>query len=358
MLARFEQLGFSHASLKSVLMSWTGRIRKLGGSVAGWLPLPALELLCDPPVVAPCYHVVTDRTPVHVKHLFANRNIPAFRSELDRLLRRYTPISLQELKAGHFSGRRLFLSFDDGLREIHDIVAPICLAKGIPATFFVNSAFLDNRELFFRHKASILCEACQARESGSVLAALGELETVRKRIGSGEVEPKSFFLSLRFSDRGVLDECASRLGIDFREYLKNEQPYLTSDQLNKLILQGFSVGAHSVDHPLYSELPLDEQLRQTRQCLLDLSSYIQPGPKSFAFPFVSDGVSPEFFERVFQEDIADLIFCIGGIAAQPRAGIIRRFPVEDPKNLAIHDALKKHLRSAARLHFGSAWTGN
>ena len=50
------------------------------------------------------------------------------------------------------------LTFDDGFREIYDIIAPILLDKGIPATFFISSGFLDNRELCYQHKASLLVE--------------------------------------------------------------------------------------------------------------------------------------------------------------------------------------------------------
>ena len=52
----------------------------------------------------------------------------------------------------------MFLSFDDGLREIANEIAPLCRQVGVPATFFVNSASLDNRFLCFRNKASLLIE--------------------------------------------------------------------------------------------------------------------------------------------------------------------------------------------------------
>ena len=47
--------------------------------------------------------------------------------------------------SGKLDRRCLHLTFDDGFRELHDVVAPILLRKGIPATFFVNSAFIDNK---------------------------------------------------------------------------------------------------------------------------------------------------------------------------------------------------------------------
>ena len=54
---------------------------------------------------------------------------------------------------------KVFLSFDDGLREVYTIIAPILKERGLPATFFITTDFIDNKKLFYRNKASLLIEA-------------------------------------------------------------------------------------------------------------------------------------------------------------------------------------------------------
>ena len=84
------------------------------------------------------------------------------------MLQNFEPLSLQELYEIMLGKRELHtpafhLTFDDGLREVFDIAAPILKQKGIPATIFLNSGFVDNRSLFFRYKVSVLLELLQSQ---------------------------------------------------------------------------------------------------------------------------------------------------------------------------------------------------
>lgn len=49
------------------------------------------------------------------------------------------------------------------MRQCYDVILPILEAKGIPATFFINSGFIDNKDLFFRFKASFLIDELHKR---------------------------------------------------------------------------------------------------------------------------------------------------------------------------------------------------
>jgi peptidoglycan/xylan/chitin deacetylase (PgdA/CDA1 family) len=250
-------------------------------------------------------------------------------------LGQFKPLSLTELarairENGRAPERSLFLSFDDGFRETIETIAPICLEKGVPATFFLNTAFLDNRALCFRHKASILAERC---------ILLGRERTERALRGfdgsSGTAGPAEFFLTRRFSHAGVLDCCAPLLEVDFDAYLRSEKPYLTGSQVKRLTEKGFEIGAHSIDHPLYSELTLEEQLFQTRQSMSQLAQQFHPPTKGFAFPFVSDGVKSEFYRAILDDNAAELIFCLGGDPEHSSNRLVQRFGVEgrNPKSL-------------------------
>src|SRR5690242_8692376 len=118
------------------------------------MPLLVIRSLTRRGVIAPCYHLVSDRPPLHVRYLYECRGEQDFRAELDLLLRHFKPLSLTELaraieRDGRAPDGSLFLTFDDGFREASEYIAPICLEKGVPATFFLNTAFLDNRTLCF-----------------------------------------------------------------------------------------------------------------------------------------------------------------------------------------------------------------
>jgi peptidoglycan/xylan/chitin deacetylase (PgdA/CDA1 family) len=306
--------------------------------------------------VAPCYHLVSDHPPIHIQHLYQCRDVADFGRELDWLLRHFRPICLKELtrcilEDGRQPDGTFFFSCDDGVREVSEYIAPICLSKGIPATFFLTTGFLDNRTLFFRHKASILIHRCE------VLGRKRSIDVLRKFDSwTGTADIATFFLSIKYQQTAVLDRCAELLEMDFEAYLKEEKPYLTSEQVKGLLKQGFDIGGHSVDHPLYADLSFDEQLRQTRACMAELGSRFGVTVKGFAFPFVSDGVAPEFYSSILAEGTADMVFCLGGMPRGGAGRAVERFGVEGPTTVALTRLLRDQVcrqylnRVRRRLH--------
>jgi peptidoglycan/xylan/chitin deacetylase (PgdA/CDA1 family) len=301
-----------------------GAIRGLAAGMR-LLPLAALRRAAGTPLLAPLYHIVADEAPAHVKYLFAVRNPRTFSDDLDFFLRECTPVTLAQLHS-HAAGekaiprRAIFLSFDDGLREVADVIAPILHRRGIPATFFLNSAFVDNQSLLYRHKASLLCERIDKLPDAHLASLRNDLT------GAGvdavnQTQLKRLILSIEYKDRSRLDELALALEVDFAAFLREQQPYLRSDQITNLLSQGFTLGAHSVDHPLYAKITLDEQIRQTRESILFLKERFGITTSDFAFPFLSDGVGAEFFAAAYQSNFVQMMFCLNGM------------PRNDPRNI-------------------------
>ena len=286
--------------------------KALSGS-ARVLPLDLLIRLSGRRLLLPFYHMVSDDDPVHIRHLYPATTVSRFHADLDFFLKRYTPVSASTL-IDRLKNRRpveensFFLSFDDGFREFHDIVAPILLKRGIPATCFVNSAFIGNKEMFFRLKASILIERIlvkplspgQAKEIGDIL--------------SGENIPfRSAYdlLMVTSRNREVLDRIAPLVEVSFADYLSRHQPYLTTDQIGALIRQGFTVGAHSVSHPYYYMLTEEEQVRETLDCIRYLADHFSVMDRLFSFPFTDFNVRKSFFETIGKD--IDLTFGTAGL---------------------------------------------
>jgi hypothetical protein len=184
-------------------------------------------------------------------------------------------------------------------------VAPVFYAQGVPAVFFLITSVLDNRELCFTHKRSLLIHA---------LASIGDSHAKRKvsqlLTNEGVKGPDlvSRIRSINYRQRYVLDELGLVLGFDFADYVAAVKPYLTSEQIKNLMRKGFEIGAHSVDHPLYSELSLEEQLIQTQESLSWLSKHFQFECQAFAFPHRDAGISPEFFQKVFSNGAIKVSF--------------------------------------------------
>ena len=91
---------------------------------------------------------------------------------------------------------------------------------------------------------------------------------------------------------------------------------------------GFDIGAHSIDHPLYSELELDEQLAQTWGSMGWLSTKFQYTCQSFAFPYHDAGISTEFFQKAFSGGNLQVSFGNGGVLRGPYFKNLPRFGME------------------------------
>lgn len=257
-------------------------------------------------MILPFYHVVAEEERDHYKHLYPIRNIEEFKSDLDFLLRNFRPINLKELIDIVYSGKKtkekvFHLTFDDGLSELYTIVAPLLKQKGVPATFFINTDFIDNKELFYRFKASILTEE---------YAAQGLLE-------------------VPFNKAKDLDGFANTMNYKFLGYLNAEKPYLTTEQIQELINDGFTVGAHSLNHPMYKSLSEEEQIKQTLESVNYIADKFNLDYKVFSFPFTDDGVGKSFYTKVNKH--LDLTFGTAGIKKDVSKKNLQRIPMEENK---------------------------
>lgn len=304
--------------------------RYWGPIICSLVPLELWHRLLEIELVIPHWHLVSDREVAHVSGLYKFRNMRQFKADLEFFLRFYKSVSLQDVISyldgiGRLPKRCFLLTFDDGFREIYDIIAPVLHAKGVPAVFFLTTSFIDNRELGYPQKKSLLIKA-----QTSLIDSPAAQEASRHLTNAGvkDADMSSMIRGIYYRQRHVLDELAPILGCDFEGYTASVQPYLTSEQIIELMKMGFDIGAHSVDHPLFSELSLDEQLFQTQESLRWLSDRYQFDCGAFAFPYSDSGISPEFFQKAFSDGCLKVSFGIGGVLSHFFSRNVARFSME------------------------------
>jgi peptidoglycan/xylan/chitin deacetylase (PgdA/CDA1 family) len=274
-------------------------------------------------------HVVSDERLPHIRPLYTYRNRRQFEADLDALAAARRPVALDDLAAALEGGRlppgdTFLLTFDDGLREAGEVIAPILKRRGWPAAFFVNSAFVDNASMFFRHKAALILDALRTRgESarrrvGEVLAAHG--------IPAAE-DPERGIRSLGHGQSRVLDDAAAAIDLDVAGFLAARRPYLTREELRTLAADGFAIGAHSRSHPLYAAIPEAAQRDETLSSLDFVRRNFAPKTLSFAFPFDDSGVSARLFDDMAAAGVK-VSFGTAGLRRDDIATHIQRIPAE------------------------------
>ena len=244
------------------------------------------------------YHTVTNDYLPHIHPLYTPKTVPNFIHDLNFLLKYFQPVGIHDVYLDAIGEKQIekpsfHLSFDDGLREVHDIVCPILYQKGIPCTVFVNSNFVDNHNLFYRYKEVIF---------------------------------------------------KSALNIDFHDFLKVQRPYLTIEELKNLQQKGFTIGAHSIDHPDFRLLSETEQIKQIEQSCDYVQKTFNESRRYFAFPFSDEGISESVFKAIAGN--IDLTFGITGINTQHNGRHIARIDMEKyGKNAreCVNKAYLKHI---------------
>lgn len=282
---------------------------------ASSLPFHILTIGKKTPILLPFYHLVSDDD-LPFRYNYNYPSISQFREDLDFLLTRFRPVELDDLLSGKNLSKAFHLSFDDGLSECYHIIAPILKEKGIPATFFINPSFVNNRDLFHRYKAAKIIR---------------------------QLKKKNIQISIQktYADINSLDEMAADMGINWDEILEKEKPYMTLEQIKELQDEGFTIGAHSMDHPEFWLLDEESQLEEIRESTNWITKKLNPTIKAFAFPFTDVGVPDSVFKACHDEHIFDISFGTAGLKNDRMERHFQRIPMENEKNLTGKKLLKE-----------------
>jgi hypothetical protein len=293
-------------------------------------------------LILPLYHSVDEKIPPHLQYLNEVRNKNEFIRDIDILLKIYRPIDLFELidinqNDKHLDKPCFHLTFDGGLRSFYDTIAPLLQEKGVPATCFLNSEFIDNYALNFRHKISLIIQKLHHEKSGS--NHWKNYHIWQKQHGFANRYYQAQLLSLQFNQCEIIDELASILEMNFLNYLQDNKPYLNKEQIEYLITKGFTFGANNLDNSDFRFIREEYQLQQTSENMKLIIAGFNLNYRVFSFPINDCDISSSFFNTVYNENILDLSFGCAGIRKDTITKNLQRIPVEE-NNKSLREILK------------------
>lgn len=275
--------------------------------------------------ILPFYHIVGDHEMPHIKHLYRAKSIDAFKKDLEYYLKYYELVDLEELNTKTSSQPKLHLTFDDGFRECFDIIRPILLEYGVPATFFINSGFIDNKDLMYRCKASFLVD--YLKNSHPFPLAFTMLNVDYKL--NSLFDLKKLLLNVSYHQKNVLDEIISHFQIPYQQWQAEYQPYMNIGQIKKLASDGFSIGAHSIDHPPFSQITADHQVEQIAQSVDCVNAICCSSTCAFSFPFHDLNVEESTWDYIEKANTIEMTFGVSGIKSSKRSNHFHRIAMED-----------------------------
>jgi peptidoglycan/xylan/chitin deacetylase (PgdA/CDA1 family) len=225
------------------------------------------------------------------------------------------------------------LTIDDGLSNFYKTVVPILTKEKITAINFLNTNFIDNKNIFFRYKVNILIN--RLLKGGLTARHKKELTAITSK-------PIVNYLKKATQKEEVyINKIAKILSVSFDDFLENKKPYLSKQQIINLIEKGFYFGAHSKSHPYYHTINLEQQLKETLESVNHIKKEFNLEYKFFAFPFSDYGVSQSFFNSLQKENI--ISYGSAGLKDDDTLNHFQRIPMEYKSKYSAETIIKGEL---------------
>jgi peptidoglycan/xylan/chitin deacetylase (PgdA/CDA1 family) len=210
------------------------------------------------------WHQVTPSFDPGLHHRYTWTALHTFRATINFLTAHFQIVPLQSALeragAGNFGGRCVALTFDDGDASIAEYVAPLLKQRNLPATFFVNTAYLGGGCAYW---FTVLSYAGAALPEGLRQRALG-LRNTGDSVFYDDIRRDVEQLS------GAVPQLNSRL--------------VSAEWLAKLDADQFTIGAHGHEHQRYSMMSQEWQRQDLKRNVEILSQFRAYRPL-FAVPF-------------------------------------------------------------------------
>ncbi len=280
----------------------------------------------------------------------------ALRKQLRFLKANYNVISPEDALAwreGRFElpRRAVLLTCDDGLLNNLTDMLPVLQQENLRCLFFVTGASAGDQrttlwyeDLFFVLYSAAAGEFEIAFEG---VAIRGEFRSQQPRNVDWWNAVKRLSQARAETRRSFVRTAGSQLGVDLPQRMGGaDDPscrrfgLLTLPELRALAAVGMTIGAHTMSHPLLSQLPLELARDEVVNCRAQLEGALQARVWAFAYPFGdAASVTPQVLSMPQEAGYAAAFLNFGGgLGASLPAYALPRIHVTAEMNLAELDA--------------------
>jgi peptidoglycan/xylan/chitin deacetylase (PgdA/CDA1 family) len=211
-------------------------------------------------------------------------DVATFRWQMALLARCFNVLPLHEalvtLDAGKLPPRAICITFDDGYRSVHDLALPVLKEFGLPATVFVTSGYIGERNMWNDR----IIEAVQSLPDGQLdlsdvgLGAYSLRSPDQRKAALGELTEASKYLPPA-ARLGLIERLETLVGDGLAHGLM-----LTPEMVVNLDRQGIEIGAHTISHPILTSLDEASARLEISGGKEELEAIIGKPVRLFAYP--------------------------------------------------------------------------
>ena len=214
---------------------------------------------------------------------------------------------------------KILMSFDDGLRDHYDFVAPILEDCGVRGLFFVNSEQYEHGRTLLIHRWHAIRESVPHLVDNPVFANLiSKSETENRDIERAVRWDDGVMAAFKYSFNYRMIEQHKRSVVEALETALSLSPpgihevYMSRAELEDLVKRGHVVCSHSHSHACLSLLD-ENELKRDFESSINFIASLRGDVRLFAYPF---GKSESFNLRV-QEMLRRYGICLA-FSSEPR----------------------------------------
>jgi peptidoglycan/xylan/chitin deacetylase (PgdA/CDA1 family) len=224
-----------------------------------------------------------------------------FEEHIKFLKQNYTIIPLVKLKdycikedIGNNKKNLVISTFDDGYKDNYLYAYPILKKHNVSATFFLTSGLIDTKDLFWWDQVGYLIY--NTKEKQIKVTGLGEYtlnsEKDKLTIKSNIIAKLKRMENERKNQ--IIEELWNKCKLSKDREL-NEHMIMSWDDIAEMKNDGFDFGAHTVDHPIMTNLALKELRRQIIDSKTTIQQKLNTRITAFAYP---NGTIKDFDESI------------------------------------------------------------
>ena len=276
----------------------TGIQRFLGASFA----LPWREDFRCQHILILCYHSVVSQDHSSARFRYENSvSLKEFSWQLEELQRYFefiAPADAANAAATPSQKPRVLITFDDGYRNNLQLAAPELSRRGIPAAFFLSTSYIGRDQLLWPLEMdNRLCQSPDtlipdpARDGTAIcvpsaVAALTALAFQLRQVLKALPDPARLAYFEKFRQATQFDR--NRIDRELNDFLD-------WDEVRQLAAMGFSLGSHTLTHPILSRLDPDALHSELAGSRAIIESEIKVPIDSLAYP---NGGPSDYVQRV------------------------------------------------------------
>ena len=187
-----------------------------------------------------------------------------FEAQLDHLALHYRICPLAQIVRGlagegPLPERAVALTFDDGYANNAEVAAPLLRARGLPATFFLTTGFLDGTHAPWWYRMRAVTPPPEQEPAASRLKSMSNDEraaavsALESRVPGGPPRVR--------------------------------YPFMTWDQARVLAAQGFALAAHTVSHPSLAHEASERTAAEIADSVARVARETGCAPLVFSYPY-------------------------------------------------------------------------